>query len=183
MQTPREDGNESTTQQKSPKLSLVRDSKQGDHTASCPTPDGLPFRLVADFVVEVNSVKAFLEEVDLTAQQRSFFMTILAIPEAFNRMCRLAIVSDLETDGGEYLESEFEGPEPEDILNCAFPYLPQEDRAYWSHLQQDPSAHVNNDLLTIFVQFRSSLKRVVIQDMTTGETILPRVGSKFRKGS
>ncbi len=121
MQTPREDGNESTTQQKSPKLSLVRDSKQGDHTASCPTPDGLPFRLVADFVVEVNSVKAFLEEVDLTAQQRSFFITILAIPEAFNRMCRLAIVSDLETDGGEYLEREFEGPEPGLALRIRIP--------------------------------------------------------------
>lgn len=180
MQAHREDGNQSTACQKSSKLSLVRDTSQDDHAVSCPTPDGLPFRLVADFVVEVNSVKAFLEEADLTAQQRSFFIR-LSIPEAFNRMCRLALVSDLETDPGKYFESEFEGPEPVDILNCALPYLSPEEREYWIELQRDPAEHVNNGLLAIFMEFRSSLKRVVIQDMTTGETIPTRVGSRFRK--
>jgi hypothetical protein len=94
MQTHQEDGNESKAGQKSTKLSLVHDSKPGDHDASCPAPNGLAFRLVADFVVEVNSVKAFLEETDLTAQQRS----LTVVREKLERKsittstCRLSVL-------------------------------------------------------------------------------------------
>lgn len=121
MQARPEDRIQSRTGQDSAQLRLVHRLTQEESEATEPTTKTLPFRLVADFTVQTYTAKAFLEQPDLTPQQRSFFTTVLTNPEAFNRMCRLAIVSELEAHSEEWFEAEFEGPETEDILNCALP--------------------------------------------------------------
>jgi hypothetical protein len=112
MQARREDRNESRTDQKVANLHLVCGSTQEDSSYTGPMPEGIPFRLVADFVVEVNPAEPFFGNSNLTAYERSFLTTILSIPEAFNRMCRLAIVCELEADLGLF-EDQFWGPQSE----------------------------------------------------------------------
>ena len=157
---------------------LERNSKQNSPIVDLPTPKALPFRLIADFAVEVGSAEAFLAGTDLTEQERSFLLRILNDHEAFNRMCRLAIVSDLETFGGKYFEEEVDGPNAEDILACASPYLASEEREYWNRQWQEQPESLTAFLLEMFAKFCSSLKRAVVQDMTTGAMIPMRVNSR-----
>lgn len=138
----------------------------------------LPFRLIADFAVESNTAAAYLQQPDLTQQERDFFLTVLHTPEALNRMCRLAIVSDFEADLDGCFRDKFLGPHPEDILDCALPYLPAELANYWKELRERNYDCFSHWIDEIFMEFRSSLKRTVIEDMTTGETIPLQVGSR-----
>ena len=128
----------------------------------------IPFRVTADFVVEVKTVANYLQRPNLTSEERRLLLTVLTTPEALNRMCRLAIVSDIETHPG-LLEDQFFGPQSDDILAALMPYLSSEDQTYWTRMQQqDPPG---NYLLDMFCEFKAVLRRVVVEDVTTGETI------------
>jgi len=139
----------------------------------------LPFRLIADFAVETNTAAAYLQQPDLTRQERDLFLTILHTPEALDRMCRLAIVSDFEADLDGCFRDIFLGPHPEDILDCVLPYLPEELANYWKELRERDYDRFSHWIDEIFMEFRSSLKRTVIEDTTTGETIPLQLGNRF----
>jgi hypothetical protein len=177
-----EDRFHSRTDQDSAQLNLVRRFTQENSPATEAAPKTLSFRLVADISVQANTTGAFLEQPDVTPQQRSFFAIVLANPEAFNRMCRLAIVSDLEAHSEEWFETEFEGPETEDILNCALPYLSADDQDYWNRIKQESGELLSYFLMPIFLEFSGSLNNVAILDLTTGETIPNRVCSRHNSG-
>jgi hypothetical protein len=151
----------------------------GSPTEETPFPaTTLPFRLIADFAVETKSATEYLQQPDLTQQERDLFLTVLHTPEALNRMCRLAIVSDFEADLDGCFHDIFLGPHPEDILDCVLPYLPAELANYWKELRERNYDRFSHWIDEIFMEFHSSLKRTVIEDMTTGETIPLQVGSR-----
>ncbi len=180
MEAHREDHIQSRTDKEVSKIGLERGLNQGGYAAAGSMQKALPFRLIADFIVEADSAEAFLEQAELTAHQRRLFIVLLTVPTAFRHMCRLAIVSDFETDPGKYFEGEFAGPETEDILACVLPYLSPEDREYWNRLREQSAERLDYYLSPIFMEFRSSFKRVMVQDMTTGETIPARVSTRLR---
>lgn len=139
----------------------------------------VPFQLVAEFVVEAGKAAEFLEEPDLNSQERSLFLAVITSPEAFNRVCRLAIVCDLTEDSEFYFEGKFMGPEPEDILESILAYLPVEQQAYWTGLRREDCGCFDFCIDRIFQQFRSSLRKTEIKDMTTGESIPLWANSKI----
>jgi hypothetical protein len=152
----------------------------GSPTEETPLPaTTLPFRLIANFAVETNTAAAYLQEPDLTRQERDLFLAVLHTPEALNRMCRLAIVSDFEADLDGCFRDIFLGPHPEDILDCVLPYLPAELANYWKELREQNYDCFSHWIDEIFMEFRSKLKRTVIEDMTTGETIPLQVASRL----
>lgn len=108
---------------------------------------------------------------ELTEHQRSFFKTALTVPEAFSRMCRLAIVSELESFPERYFEGPFLGPDSEDILAAASPFLSDEDREYWAKAQFQPGECLLFNLMPIFEAFRGTLLQLEMLDTTTGEAI------------
>jgi hypothetical protein len=128
------------------------------------------FRLIADFVVEVNTAAQYLIQPNVTSEERRLFLTVLTTPEALNRMCRLAIVSDFDTKPGLF-EGQFFGPQSEDILAAAMPYLSPEDQSYWTQLQQEVPAQMGDRLLDMFCEFKTALRRVRVEDVMTGEAI------------
>jgi hypothetical protein len=130
----------------------------------------IPFRLTADFVVEVETAERYLQQPHLTSEERRLFLTVLTTPEALNRMCRLAIVSGFDTKPGLF-EGQFFGPQSEDILAAAMPYLSPEDHSYWTQRQQISPAQMGDRLLDMFCEFRTALRRVTVEDATTGEAI------------
>jgi hypothetical protein len=130
----------------------------------------VPFRLTADFVVEIDTAAKYLQQPDLTPEERRLLLTVLTTPEALNRMCRLAIVSDLEREPG-LLEDQFFGPQSEDILAAILPYLASEDQRFWSRLRHDFPENLGNYLLPMFCEFKTILRRVMVVDAATGEAI------------
>ena len=182
MHADSEDRIHSRTDQDSAQLNLVRRFTQEDSPATEAATKTLPFRLVADITIQAPTSSAFLEQPDVTPQQRSFFAAVLTNPEAFNRMCRIAIVCELEAHSEEWFETEFEGPETEDILSCALPYLSAEDQEYWKLIQQESDERLSYFLMPIFLEFTGSLENVAILDLTTGETIPNRVCSRHNPG-
>jgi hypothetical protein len=75
----------------------------------------VPFQLVADFQVEVGNPAEFLHEPDVSPEERSLFLAIINTPQALNRICRLAVVSNLSEISNCVFERLFMGPDPEDI--------------------------------------------------------------------
>ena len=137
---------------------------------------GVPFRLIADFVVETETAAEFLKKPDLTLEQRSLFLTLLTDPEARNRISRLAIVCDFSAhERGEYFDGVFSGPHPAQILDCVLPYLTADLQEYWTRLRNQEYYYFASLIDEVFLQFNSSLKRVVIEDRTTKEEIPLRV--------
>jgi len=130
----------------------------------------IPFRLTADFVVEAKTAERYLLQPNTTSEERRLFLTVLTTPEALQRMCRLAIVSDFETKPGLF-EGQFSGPQNEDILAAAIQYLSSEDQDYWTRLQQEFPAQMGDRLVDMFCEFKAVLRRVVVEDATTGEAI------------
>lgn len=139
----------------------------------------VPFRLIADFVVQAEAAAEFLQEPDLTPEARALFLTILTTPEALNRLCRLAIVCDLNVAPGGYFEETFMGPEPEDILDAILPYLAADQQKYWTTFRREDCDGFSAEIDDIYQQFRSTLKRVVVEDPSTGEAIPLRVSSRI----
>ena len=130
----------------------------------------VPFRLTAEFVVEVQTAQRYLQQPHVTSEERRLFLTVLTTPEALNRMCRLAIVSDYDTKPGLF-EGHFFGPQSEDILAAAMPYLSPEDQNYWTQRQQLSPAQMGDALLDMFYEFKTALRGVGLEDATTGEAI------------
>lgn len=149
-----------------------------EHTPAV-TSISVPFQLVADFQVEAERAAEFLQEPDLDPQERSLFLAIITTPEALNRICRLAIVCDLTEDSRHYFEGKFMGPEPEDILDSIRPYLPVELEKYWTQLHREDCGCFDFCMDRIFQQFRSSLRKTEIIDLTTGESVPLWANSKI----
>jgi hypothetical protein len=146
------------------------------------TPISVPFQLVADFVVEGDRVAEFLQEPDLSPEERSLFLAIINTPEALNRICRLAVISDLTEDSDRVFKGLFMGPDPEDIFETILPYLPVEIQEYWTRLRGEDHDSFDAYIEDIFEQFRSSLKKTAIIDMTIGESIPLWVNRKIHPG-
>ncbi len=142
----------------------------------------VPFQLVADFLVEVEKPAEFLHEPDVSPEERSLFLAIINTPEALNRICRLAVVSDLSEDSDHVFERFFMGPDPEDIFEAILPYLPVEIEEYWTRLRREDHDSFEAYIEYIFEQFSSSLKKTAIIDMTTGESIPLWVNRRIRPG-
>jgi hypothetical protein len=136
----------------------------------------VPFRLIADFVVETATAAEFLKNPDLLPEQRDLFLILLTNPEARNRISRLAIVCDFSAhERGAYFNGVFSGPEPEQILDCVFPYLNPDSREYWTRLRDEERDYFFSIIDEVFLQFKSALKRVVIEDRSTGKEIPLRI--------
>lgn len=110
----------------------------------------VPFQLIADFVVEARTLAKLLNKPDLIPEERDLVMAVLTTPEALNRMCRLAIVSDLESDPGPNLEGVFRGPQFGDILDCLLAYLSADVRDYWTRRRAENYASFRFSIGRIF---------------------------------
>jgi hypothetical protein len=142
----------------------------------------VPFQLVADFQVEVEKPTEFLHEPDVSPEERSLFLAIINTPEALNRICRLAIVSDLSEDSDRVFERLFMGPDPEDIFEAILPYLPVEIEEYWTRLRREDHDSFEAYIEYIFEQFSSSLTKTAIIDLTTSESIPLWVNRRIHPG-
>jgi hypothetical protein len=143
-------------------------SEQNRDVAPLPTPS-VAFRMTADFVVEIPTAAEFLQRPDISPEERRLLLTILTTPEALNRVCRLAIVDDLAQDNAGLFEGQFSGAYNEEILRTVMPYLSSEDKEFWTKLQHRDVAV--NPLTEMFCEFKTALRRVVVEDVSTGEVI------------
>lgn len=139
----------------------------------------VPFRLIANFVVEPEAPAEFLKGADTSPEERDLFLTILTTPEALNRLCRLRIVCELSEDSREYFEGKFMGPQWEDILDYILPYLSAEQHEFWTRLRREEEGRYDFCINRIFQQFHTALKTTEIRDVNNGETIPLRPNSKF----
>jgi hypothetical protein len=147
-----------------------------ENSSNRPAETGVPFRLIADFVVETKTAAEFLNKPNLIAEQRSLFLILLTHPEARNRISRLAIACDLSAHvQGKFFDGVFSGPNPEHILDCVLPYLAADLQNYWTRLRNEEYYYFSSVINEVFLQFKSTLKRVVIEDRTIGEEIPSRI--------
>lgn len=135
------------------------------------TPISVPFQFVANFQVEIPKATEFLEEPDLSPQARSLFLAIINTPEALNRICHVAILCDRTEDSGSYFKGKLTELDREDILDAILSYLPVELEEYWIGLRRENSDTFDFYVDRIFQQFQSSLTKIEIINMTTGESI------------
>jgi hypothetical protein len=142
------------------------------------TTKSVPFQLIADFAVETPTAAEFIRDPGLETEEYRLFMTILTNPEALNRICRLALVCDLHRDGSEYFVETFKGPEPDDILNSILSCLSPDQQEYWTRLRNEDHEEFCLSIDFVFIQFESSLKKVAVLDVNTGEAIPLRVSSR-----
>lgn len=140
------------------------------------------FQLVADFQVQVENPAEFLREPDVSPEEQSLFLAIINSPEAFNRVCRLAVVSDLSEDSRRVFERLFMGPDPEDIYEAILPYLPVEIEEHWTRLRREDHDSFEAYIEYIFDRFCSSLRKTAIIDLTTGESIPLWVNRRIHPG-
>lgn len=142
----------------------------------------VPFQLVADFQVEAEKAAEYLRDPDLTPEMRSLFLAIITTPEALNRVCRLAVVSNLTEDSDRVFKGLFMGPFPEDIFESIRPYLPVEIEEYWTKLRREDCKPFEAYIGDIFEQFTSSLKKTAVIDITTGESLPLWLTHRFQPG-
>jgi len=146
------------------------------NSTNLPPESGVQFRLIADFVVETKTAAEFLNKPNLIPEQRSLFLILLTDPEARNRISRLAIACDLSAHGrGKFFEGVFSGPNPEHILDCILPYLTADLQEYWKRLRNEEYYYFSSVIEEVFLQFKGDLKKVAIEDRTTGEEIPLRI--------
>jgi hypothetical protein len=138
------------------------------------------FRLVADFVVDGSALPDVDANGDLEEAETRLLHVIVSNPEAFNRICRLALPRDLYTDDGIF-EGKFSGPEWKDIFEAVFPYLPPEDQAYWLDVRHNSVDALDSSMDRIFIELKSSLERVMLQDTSTGEEIPCWASSRLQR--
>ena len=101
------------------------------------SPRSVPFQLVADFVVEGDGVAQFLEDPDLSPEERSLFLAIRNTPEALRRICGIVVILDLISDSERYFRDKIFGPELEITVDAVLPSLPSEIQDYWTSLRRD----------------------------------------------
>jgi hypothetical protein len=143
-----------------------------ENSSNRPAETGVPFRLIADFVVETETAAEFLKKPDLTPEQRNLFLILLTDQEARNRVSRLAIVCDLSAyEHCKYFDGLFSGPHAEQILDRVLPCLTADLQKYWTRLRAEEYDYFASLIDEVFLQFNSSLKKVVIEDRISGEEI------------
>jgi hypothetical protein len=167
----------------SSRCSSKRRSPSDSENTSVSTPISLPFQFVAEFRVEVPEAAEFLGNPDLGPQARSLFLAIINTPEALNRICQVAILCDRTEDSGGRFKGKLTGPDREDILEAILPHLPVEVEEYWIGLRREDSASYDFYVDRIFQQFQSSLRKIDIINMSTGESISLGVNSGIHPAS
>jgi len=133
------------------------------------------FQLIADFSVSARSVERLFAEEELTEEQRRLFRAALEVPAAWNRMCRLAIVSEFESDPAMWSRDLFRGPNAEHILESVLPELTPADQQYWTDLRDNDVEALDFYIEPVFQAIRSTLVSVRIVDVASGETIPPMI--------
>jgi hypothetical protein len=128
------------------------------------------FRLVAEFSLSAEAPDRLLRAADLTDEQRRLFRAALEVP-AWNRMCRLAIVSEFEADPPMWSRGLFRGPNPEHILESILPELTLADQQYWIDLRDNDLEALGFYVEPVFQAIRSSLVSVKIVEVASGEAI------------
>lgn len=141
-------------------------------------PVSVPFQVVADFQVEGDKVTQFLEDPDLSPEERSLFLAIITTPEALTRICGMVIVLDLISDSEHYFRDKIFGPENENTIDSILRTLPVELQDYWTRLRQEDREAFDYCIDRTFEPFHTSLTKTEIKDMTTGESIPFRIRSK-----
>lgn len=129
----------------------------------------IPFRPTADFVVEVARAERYLQQPHDRGGAAS-------VPDRSDHTG--GIEPDVPTGHHQRLrhetglfEGQFSGAHSEDILAAAMHYLSAEDQSYWMQRQQITPAQMGDRLLDMFYEFKTALRRVKVEDATTGEAI------------
>ena len=143
------------------------------------TPISVPFQVVADFQVIGDDVAQFLQDPDLSPEERSLFLAIINTPAALNRICGMVIVLDLISDSERYFRDKIFGPEFEVTVDSILPALPVEIQDYWTRLRREDPEAFHYCIDRTFEPFHSSLRRTEIKVMTTGESIPFRLRSEI----
>jgi hypothetical protein len=141
---------------------------EGEGTASLPP---VRFQLIAEFSVSARSPDRIFADEDLTEEQRRLFHAALEVPAAWNRICRLAIVSEFESDPARWYEDQFKGPEPDHILEAILPQLDEADRRYWIDVRDNDPEALGFYIDPVFGAIRGSLESVKIVDVASGESV------------
>ena len=132
--------------------------------------------------MEADNAVEYLRDPDLTPEMRSLFLAIITTPEALNRVCRLAVVSNLTEDSDRVFKGLFMGPFPEDIFESIRPYLPVEIEEYWTKLRREDCDSFEAYVGDIFEQFTSSLKKTAVIHISTGESLPLWLTRRFQPG-
>ncbi|MFP5226682.1 MAG: hypothetical protein ACLGXA_03575 [Acidobacteriota bacterium] len=135
------------------------------------SPISVPFQLVADFVVEGDRVRQFLQDPDLSPEERSLFLTIINTPEALNRICGVVMVLDLVSDSERYFSKGIFGPQLEITVDAILPSLPGEIQDYWTSMRRVDREGFDFWIDRMFEPFHASLRKTEIRDVTTGESV------------
>ncbi len=151
----------------------------GNHLQVSSPATGVPFRLIADFVVEPETANEFLQNPQTRPEEQQLLLWILTNPQAMNRMCRMVIVDDLLAyECGVYFQDTFMGPDAGDMLDGILPYLSAELKEYWIQLRSEDHDHFSNAMNNVFQTFHSTLKKTAIEDRSTGEEIPLRLSDR-----
>lgn len=138
----------------------------------------VPFQVVADFQVDGDEVAQFLQDPDLSPEERTLFLAIINTPDALNRICGVVVILDLISDSERYFRDTIFGPELEITVDAILPSLPGEIQDYWTRLRQEDRDAFDYCINRTFEPFHTSLRKAEIKEMTTGESIPFRVRSK-----
>ncbi len=147
-----------------------QDTKQEAAAEAVLSPPSVRFKLTAEFAVEASGSAEYLERLYRSPEERSLLLTILTTPEALNRMSRIGILTDFDSNPGLF-ENQFSGFDAKDILACVLPYLSDADQEFWRRSMRESRDVTGDKLLMILEAFETVLKSVVVEDMTTGERI------------
>jgi len=128
-------------------------------------------RLIADFSLPADAAEELLGSPDLTSRQHRLFLAALRSPAAWRRICRMALVSQLESDPARWSDDLFKGPNYDQVLDCILPELAPADRAYWIRLRDSEPEAVIFYLDPLFQEIRGSLVSVRLLDLDTGESV------------
>ncbi len=128
-------------------------------------------RLVADFTLAADAAEELLDSPKLVPQQQRLFRAALRSSTAWKRLCRMALVSQLEADPSNWTEELFKGPHMDQILDAVLSELTTEDQSWWTGLRDTEPEALIFYLDPLFGEIRGVLVNVGIVDLDTGEAV------------
>lgn len=128
-------------------------------------------RLIADFALPSDDAEELLTSSELIPEQRRLFRAALRSPGVWRRLCRMALVSELEGDPARWYEDQFKGPDMDQVLDAVLPELTPADRSWWIGLRDTEPEALIFYLDPLFGEIRSVLLSVKIVDIDTGESV------------
>ena len=141
--------------------------------------NSVPFQLAVDLCVATPNAAKFLRDPGVNSEERRLFNAIVSTPEALNRICRLAVVCDLQVQMGDYYRERFTGADPDDIFKSILPCLSPDVADFWTRLRDSNNDEFEASINFIFEQFETSLKKTAVIDVANGESIPLRVSSRL----